>query len=81
MALHKDKFEYMSYQHNRSHLLIEPPFICEQFQYRVSDTTFLRPVPQLRDFGVTMSSDLSWSPYVYEIISKVRKKAAWVLSI
>ena len=63
MTLHKDKSEYMSYQHNRHNYLLELPFVCEQFQYKVSDTTLLRPVEQLRDLGVTMSSDLSWSPY------------------
>ena len=28
-----------------------------------------------------MSSDLSWTPYIYEIICKARQKAAWVLSV
>ena len=81
MSLHKDKFEYMSYQHNRQNYLLELPFVCEQFQYKVSDTTLLRPVEQLRDLGVTMSSDLSWSPYIYEITGKARQKAAWVLAV
>ena len=81
MTLHKDKFEYMSYQHNRHNNLLEIPFVCEQFQYKVSDTTLLRPVEQLRDLGVTMSSDIPWSPYIYEITGKARQKAAWVLAV
>ena len=81
MTLHKDKFEYMSYQHNRQNYLLELPFVCEQFQYKVSDTTLLRPVEQLRDLGVTMSSDLSWSQYIYEITGKARQKAIWVLAV
>ena len=81
MTLHKDKFEYMSYQHNRQNYLLELPFVCEQFRYKVSDTTLLRPVEQLRDLGVTMSSDLSWSPSIYEITGKARQKAAWVLAV
>ena len=28
MSLHKDKFEYISYQHNRHNTLTELPFIC-----------------------------------------------------
>ena len=79
IALHTDKFEDMSYQHNRVNLLL--PFVCEQFQYSVSDKFLLRPVPQLKDLGVTMSSDLSWIPYIYEITCKARQKAAWVLSV
>ena len=37
MSLHKDKFEYISYQHNRHNTLTELPFIRKQFQYWVSD--------------------------------------------
>ena len=81
MSLHKDKFEYISYQHNRHNTLTELPFICKQFQYWVSDTTVLRPTPQLRDLGVTMTSDLSWTHYILDITSKARQKAAWVLSV
>ena len=39
LTLHKDKFEYMSYQHNRQNYPLELPFVCEQFQYKVSGTT------------------------------------------
>ena len=77
----QDKFEYMPYQHNRQNYKLDLPFVCEQFQYKVPDTTLLRPVEQLRDLGVTMSSDLSWSPYIYEITGKARQKAAWVLAV
>ena len=59
----------------------ELPFICKQFQYWVSDTTVLRPTLQLRDLGVTMASDLSWTHYILNITSKARQKAAWVLSV
>ena len=36
---------------------------------------------QLRDLGVTMASDLSWTNYTLDIISRARQKAAWVLSV
>ena len=38
MTLHKDKFEFMSYQQNRQNYLLELPFVCKQFQYKVSDS-------------------------------------------
>ena len=81
MSLHKDKFEYISYQHNRHTTLTELPFICKQFQYWVLDTTVLIPTLQLRDIGVTIASDLSWNHYILDITSKARQKAAWVLSV
>ena len=81
LSLHKDKIEYISYQHNRHNTLTELPFICKQFQYWVSDTTVLRPTLQLRDLGVTMASGLPWTHDILDITSKARQKAAWVLSL
>ena len=79
MSLHKDKFEYISYQHNKHNSLTELPFICKQFQFWVSDTTVVRRTLQLRDLGVTMASDLYWFRNILDITSKTRQKAAWVL--
>ena len=77
MALHKDKFEYMSHTSNKqSHHsdLSELPFMCKHFQYNVADDITLRPVHQLRDLGILMSSDLSWSPCIRAIANKARQK-------
>ena len=81
MALHKDKFEYMCHRHNRHNALIELPFVSELYQYSVSDDKSLAPVSQLRDLGVLVSNDLSWSPHIIAIANKARQKAAWVLSV
>ena len=84
MALKKDKFEYMSHTSNKhSHHsdLSELPFMCEHFQYNVADDITLRPVHQLQDLGILISSDLSWSPHIPAIANKARQKASWVLSV
>ncbi len=81
MTLHKDKFEYMCHKHCKHHVLDELPFVSELFQYWVSQDISLRPVHQLRDLGILISSDLSWSPHIKAISDKARKKAAWVLSV
>ena len=81
MTLHKDKFEYMCHKHCKHLVLDELPFVSELFQYWVSQDISLRPVHQLRDLGILISSDLSWSPHIKAISDKARKKAAWVLSV
>ena len=81
MTLHKDKFEYICHRYNKMNDLSELPFISEYFQYTVSSEISLSPVHQLRDLGVIVSSNLSWSPHIKVITDKARQKAAWVLSV
>ena len=81
MALHRDKFEYMCRKFNKQYMLSEIPFVSECYQYHVSNNIILQPVHQLRDLGVLVSKDLSWSPHIKSIANKARQKASWVLSI
>ncbi len=81
MALHKDKFEYMCHRFNNQHDLSHLPFVCDLFRYSVSDEISLEPVQQLRDLGILVSIDLSWSPHIRAIANKARQKASWVLSV
>ena len=83
MALHKDKFEYMCHRPSRKNTLelAELPFVAELHQYSVAEGNSLPPVGQLRDLGVLVSDDLSWTPHIKSIANKARQKAAWVLSV
>ena len=66
--------------HTISHLR-DLPFVCQHFQYATSQGCTLSPVHQLRDLGITVCDDLSWSPHIRSISNKARQKAAWVLSV
>ena len=81
MMLHKDKFEYMCHKSSKNNPLDELPFVSDLYKYSVSDDKSLCPIHQLRDLGVLVSFDLSWSPHIREITDRARKKAAWVLSV
>ena len=39
------------------------------------------PVDVVRDLGVILSSDCSWSPQVNNTVKEARKMASWVLSV
>ena len=80
MSLHEDKFEVMIHKHRPHSLLYELPFSICEMAYSVTSGDMLYPVEQLKDLGVTVSSDLSWSPHVSSLTARARSMASWVLS-
>ena len=78
MSLHEDKFEFLSHAVNRSNALHHLPFTSDVYQYSTSKG-ILTPVQQLRDLGVTVSSNLSWTAQIKAMADKERQEGAWVL--
>lgn len=81
MVLHEDKFDLIIHKCRPKYPLHELPFTNEQMTYQVSSGDTLSPVHQLKDLGVIVSSDLSWTPHINTICSKARAVASWVLSV
>ena len=81
MALHEDKFEYISHRENMSNTLLSLPFIAIYFQYHTSSGVTLTPTSHLRDLGVIISDDLSWTRQIGNICNKARQMGAWVFSV
>ena len=81
MQLNENKFELMCYCVRPNQGIKEMPYYPELFNYQVSDNVVLEPTLLVKDLGVVVSSDLSWSPHIATIVERSRGVAAWVLSV
>ena len=80
MTLHEDKFVYIFHRHTPNMSLYELPLITEQFSYSVTSSEILYPVKTLRDLGITLSSDMSWSKHIHNVATRAKAVASWALS-
>ena len=80
MALHEDKFELMVHKLCPQSLLYELPFVADKMSYKVSTGDVLYPESQVKDIGISISSDLSRSIHINTLCARARSVAAWVLS-
>ena len=77
MKLHENEFALLVHKHKRHDTFHELPSMKEYTSY-TSSSGNLDPVKQLRDLGITVTSDLSWSLHVAEAVAKARATASWV---
>ena len=85
MVLHEKKFELLQHEPSRNaitELLYELPFVRFEVEniYSTSNS-ILEPSHLVRDLGIYISKNLSWSPHIATISDGARKTAAWVLSV
>ena len=81
MQLHEKKFEVLNYTLNKSSLLMQLPFTSEYKEYKTSRGSTLEPTNVVRDLGVYLSNDRSWTPHIEHVAQGGRKIASWVLSV
>ena len=81
MELNESKFELQSYNTKSFNIVKELPFHPQLFAYSVSDTVLLEPSTHVKDLGVMVTNDLSWSVHIATIVSRARGVASWVLSV
>ena len=81
MDLHEQKFELLNYGLKKSSLLRHLPFTSNLLSYTTQKGTDLEPSSVVRDLGVTLTSDCSWSLHINTIADRARKMASWVLGV
>ena len=83
MELHQDKFVLI--QHNVPNsdikLLINLPFIIFDQNYMTADGSMLGPTDNVKDLGVIITPQISWSEHIRYIVKKATKSASWSLSV
>ena len=80
MALNEDKFQFMSFSANNDKYFPVLPFTNQILEYETPQGFSILPENPVKDLGVLISSDFSWSSHIDEITSKASKKAGWVLN-
>jgi hypothetical protein len=81
MKLHEQKFELLNHLHNSKSSFSELPFFSETLHCKISGEDMLYPVEEVRDLGVMVSADLSWSRHIDSMVSKARSTLSWVFSV
>ena len=69
MVLHEDKFELLVHRGNPNESLYELPFVCQTQTYKVSGGNMLYTTDRVKDLGVLVSLNMSWSRHVSSMIS------------
>ena len=85
MVLHQDKFEVLNYSstlnHTNTSLFEVLPFNNYARYYKTADDHQLKSQDQVKDLGIYLATQLSFSSHINHIVDKACSKAAWALSI
>ena len=81
MMLHERKFEYLNHSTGQCKLLKELPFTSELYQYITPSGIVISPANSVRDLGVKITPELSWSPYIDDMVSSANRMSSWILSV
>ena len=81
MLLHQKKFELLSHSTNHQNYLKHLPFYTEYTEYQTEDGTVISPQSTVKDLGVMITQDISWSPHISKVCESSRKTSSWILSV
>ena len=81
MSLHQDKFEVMNYTLRSTQLLRELPFSTEAYLYKGPGGDTITPSSSVKDLGVLLSANCTWSEHIGTVAAKARRMSGWALSV
>ena len=81
MQLNETKSEVINYKLNNSLLLRELPFSNDDYSYSLTNGDTIEPTQTVRDLGVLLSNDCSWTPHIHQMLKTAKKIASWVFSV
>ena len=81
MLLHQKKFELVCHTLNQQNYLRHLPYYTEFTQYHTADGTIITPQNAVKDLGVIITPDISWSPHIKTVTESAKKIASWILSV
>ena len=81
MKLHTSKFELLSHSTDTSKYLQALPFYTEYSEYIASDGSVISPTSAVKDLGITITPDVSWSSHISNIVEDARKMSSWICSV
>ena len=81
MSLHCHKFELINYTLNNTKLLRELPMNAECYQYFSSTGEEIDPARCVKDLGIHMSNDGTWSTHICKISNEAKRLAGWALGV
>ena len=81
MELNGNKFEVMNYTLNSTFFNRQLPFTSQLYDYFTDNGLVIKSLQTVKDSGVLLSNDNSWTPHIRQMLEVARRLSAWVLSV
>ena len=82
MSLHEHKFELLTHSISKKpYYNTELPFANKFSTYETVSGELIEPSSIVRDLGINISSDSTWTPHINIMCDKARQMCSWVLSV
>ena len=81
MVLNEDKFELICHSSKKSSLLQQLPFSSQYYEYLTPKGTTITRCDKVKDLGINITPDLSWTPHINIKADTARRFISWVLSV